>query len=90
MCLHIDILSLDMTYIKLLFIAFIFIITRSFCKGQLQLPDPKLVILGQTGVGKSTIANSLLSCPLDSESSCLFEMCHGTDLCTKETSYGTG
>ena len=59
------------------------------CHGQVDLPEPKLVLLGQTGVGKSTIANTLLSCPLDSED-CPFQMCHGADLCTKKTSYGTG
>ena len=53
------------------------------------LPAPHLVILGQTGVGKSTLANVLLGYAVDSKD-CLFEICSNSDSCTKETSYGVG
>ena len=54
------------------------------------LPAPHLIILGQTGVGKSTLANVLLGCDLETSQDCLFEICHGGDSCTKETAYGVG
>ena len=53
------------------------------------LPKPRLVIIGATGVGKSTISNFLLGCAED----CLtekFETCYGGASCTKEASYGVG
>ena len=53
------------------------------------LPKPRIVVLGATGVGKSTISNYLLGCSSD----CLqktFATCPSTYSCTKEASYGTG
>ena len=45
--------------------------------------------MGETGVGKSSLANALLGCgPLGSE--CLFEVCNIADSCTTETTLGFG
>ena len=76
---------------QLLFgLSFLSLATLSFTVANDEaLPAPHLVILGQTGVGKSTLANVLLGCDLDSED-CLFEICSNTDSCTKETTYGVG
>ena len=55
-----------------------------------ELPKPRLVVMGATGVGKSTISNFLLGC---SSGNCLsetFKTCSGLDSCTKEAAYGTG
>ena len=55
-----------------------------------ELPKPRLVVMGATGVGKSTISNFLLGC---SSGNCLsetFKTCSGLDSCTKEAAFGTG
>ena len=57
--------------------------------GKEDLPKPRLVVIGATGVGKSTISNFLLGCAED----CLtekFRTCYGGASCTKEASYGVG
>ena len=55
---------------------------------QTNFPEPRLVVIGATGVGKSTISNYLLGCK--KRSGCLFEMCRGRDSCTKSPAAGIG
>ena len=79
-------------YIKIV-IAFVILSHIAFSlkiKEDKVLPAPHLIILGQTGVGKSTLADVLLGCDLEASQDCLFEICHDGDSCTKETTYGVG
>jgi len=56
-----------------------------------EYPSPRVVIVGPTGAGKSSLSNALLGCdPRAAEGTCMFAVCGGMESCTKETTIGNG
>jgi len=54
-----------------------------------ELPEPRIVVIGQTGSGKSTLSNVLIGEDVNCQN-CSFAVCDGHDSCTKETTYAVG
>ena len=50
---------------------------------------PRLLILGPTGVGKSSLGNVLTGCE-PNDQNCFFPVCPGLTSCTKETKIAEG
>ena len=71
----------------ILYINILFFLPYSFA--HVDFPDPRIVIVGPTGAGKSSLADALLGCD-PRIGGCTFSVCGGLTSCTNETKIGTG
>ena len=53
-------------------------------------PSPRVVLVGPTGAGKSSLADALLGCDPRGDHGCVFGVCGGLESCTNTTKIGTG
>ena len=55
-----------------------------------EYPSPRVVLVGPTGAGKSSLADALLGCDPRGDHGCVFGVCGGLESCTNTTKIGTG
>ena len=72
-----------------IFYLIFFLLQISKSLSQEDLPNPRVVLVGPTGAGKSSLADALLGCDPRGQG-CTFGTCGGLESCTNETKIGVG